>query len=82
MAPYDETLTTANVDERRAWAEDVMDDLEAEGVLADADRLVLHAGKAYYGELTPLLEDYAVDVAIPTAGLAFGETQAWYSERL
>ena len=43
---------------------------------------VFHAGRDYYDELIPLLDDTPVDVETPTDGLQFGETLAWYNENL
>jgi hypothetical protein len=80
--PYDETLTGASVARKREWAETVYDQLEAEGVLDGGNRLVFHSGRDYYTELIPLLEDTPVDVETPTDGLQFGETLAWYNDRL
>ena len=51
-------------------------------LLSDDLTLVLHAGKDYYEELLPLIEDSGVSVEIPTEGLGIGDTQAWYKERL
>ncbi|MFD1588127.1 DUF6884 domain-containing protein [Halorientalis brevis] len=83
IEPYDETLTGAPVARKREWAEHVFSELAAVGLLDESMSLVLHAGKAYYGELLPLLEESAVaEISIPTEGLAIGETLAWYSERL
>lgn len=82
IAPYDETLTGARVGQKREWANRVAEQLDEEGLLSDDITLVLHAGKDYYEELLPLLEDSNVSVEIPTEGLAIGETQAWYNERL
>ncbi|WP_049935127.1 DUF6884 domain-containing protein [Haloplanus natans] len=82
IEPYDETLTGARVGQKREWANRVAEQLDEEGLLSDDITLVLHAGKDYYEELLPLLEDNNVSVEIPTEGLAIGETQAWYNERL
>jgi hypothetical protein len=53
-------------------------------VLTDSTRLVLHAGRDYYDELIPLLNDADATITIdtPTAGLRSGETLAWYNDRL
>lgn len=83
VEPYDETLTGAPVARQREWAERVFAELDAAGLLDDSTLLVIHAGKSYYGELLPLLEDSdVVQISIPTEGLAIGETLAWYNERL
>jgi len=60
----------------------VYSELDEAGVLNGSTVLVIHAGKAYYEELLPLLE--AADVAgisIPTEGLRIGEKLAWYNEQ-
>ncbi|WP_225333354.1 DUF6884 domain-containing protein [Halomicrobium urmianum] len=83
IEPYDKTLTTAPKSERRDWADAVAADLQETGLLAPDARLVLHAGKTYYGELLPLLTDSDVgDVIIPTEGMRIGETLSWYNDRL
>lgn len=82
IEPYDETLTGAPVNRKREWANEVSDQLRDEGLLEDGNRLVFHAGRDYYSELLPLLEDTPVEVETPTDGLKFGETLAWYNDRL
>ena len=68
IEPYDETLSGARVVKKREWAEEVT--------------LVVHAGKDYYEELLPLIEDRDVSVEIPTEGLGIGGKKSWYKERL
>jgi hypothetical protein len=82
IEPYDETLSGARVAEKREWAKRVAQELDEEGLLSEEVTLVIHAGKDYYEELLPLIEDEDVTVEIPTEGLAFGETQAWYKKRI
>jgi len=82
IKPYDETLSGARVATKRKWAERVADQLDEQGLLSDDVALVFHAGKDYYGELLPLIENSGVTIKIPTEGLAIGEKQAWYKERL
>lgn len=82
IEPYDETLSGASVDRKREWARTVFEQLQAEGVLDEGNRLVFHAGRDYHEELQPLLADTPVTVAVPTDGLQYGETLSWYNERL
>ncbi|MFA1609876.1 DUF6884 domain-containing protein [Halobellus rubicundus] len=82
IEPYDETLSGARVATKREWAERVAGQLDEEGLLSDDVTLVLHAGKDYYEELLPLIEDRGVSVEIPTEGLRIGKTKAWYKERI
>jgi hypothetical protein len=82
IEPYDETLSGAQAARKREWAEKVAKQLDTEGLLSEDVTLVFHAGKDYYDELLPLIEDSGVSIEIPTEGLGIGETQAWYKERL
>lgn len=82
IEPYDETLSGASVDTKREWSQTVYDQLQQEGLLADGNRLVFHAGRDYYDELLPLLDDTPVQTETPTDGLQFGETLSWYNERI
>ena len=82
VKPYDETLSGASIDRKREWASTVFEQLRAEGVWEDGNRLVFHAGRDYHDELHPLLADTPVTVAVPTDGLQYGETLAWYNDRL
>ncbi|MBX0305699.1 DUF6884 domain-containing protein [Haloarcula salinisoli] len=82
IEPYDETLSGAPVARKREWADQVAAQLAEHGLLSEDVTLVLHAGKDYYEELLPRIEDSGVTVEIPTEGLAIGETQAWYNEQL
>ena len=82
IEPYDETLSQASVDTKRAWAQTVYQQLQEHGLLADGNRLVFHAGRDYYDELIPLLDEANIAVETPTDGLQYGETLAWYNEHL
>jgi hypothetical protein len=79
IEPYEETLTTATVEQRREWAHMVYEQLTANGLLKPDTTLVIHAGNAYYEPLLPLWENDPVSIEIPTEGLQIGETLAWYN---
>jgi len=79
IEPYDKTLSGASAGTKREWAETVFEQLRKEGLLADGDLLVFHAGRDYHEELTPLLSEKTVKFTVPTDGLQFGETLAWYN---
>ncbi|RKD86250.1 hypothetical protein ATJ93_4667 [Halopiger aswanensis] len=81
IEPYDETLTGARVGEKRAWATETFDELDTAGLLEADTTLVFHAGKAYYEELLPLLDETAVSIELPVEGLMIGERLGWYNER-
>ena len=82
IEPYDETLSGARVVKKREWAEEVAEELDEQGLLSEGITLVIHAGKDYYEELLPLIEDKDVSVEIPTEGLGIGGKKSWYKERL
>lgn len=82
IEPYDETLNNAGVEERREWSRVVVEQLREHDLLVEGNTLVIHAGKAYYEELLPLLETEPVNFEIPTEGLRMGESLAWYNERI
>ena len=81
IAPYEETLTNAGINQRHKWAQTVYDQLTANDLLQSGTTLVIHAGKAYYEPLLPLLETDPVTIEIPTEGLQIGDTLAWYNNQ-
>ena len=66
IEPYDDTLSGAPVARIREWAETVCDQLKGEGLLKDGNRLVFHAGRDYYSELIPLLNETPFEIETPT----------------
>jgi hypothetical protein len=79
IAPYERTLNTMQVAERRAWAERVARQL-AETV-PDLARVVLIAGARYREFLAEHLNARSVSVSIPMEGLRIGEQLSWLSQR-
>jgi hypothetical protein len=82
IEPYDDTLSGASADRKREWSRQVYEQLQERQLLSDDIRLVFHAGRDYYDELVPLLEDEPVETETPTDGLHYGETLAWYNDHL
>lgn len=82
IEPYDETLSGAPIDKRRDWARTVKEQLQQEGLLEDQNRLVFHAGRDYYDELLPILDEADIEAETPTDGLPYGKTLAWYNKQL
>jgi len=80
IEPYEETLRNYSKAQKREWASRVAGQMRERGLLEAGTTLVIHAGKDYYVELLPRIEDMTVE--IPTEGLGIGEKQAWYKERL
>ena len=80
LAPYEQTLTTARVGERRAWSERVLGQLILE--LGDLTAFVfeIHAGRAYYAHgLLEGLQRGNARVEIPVEGLSLGQRLQHYS---
>jgi len=82
IEPYDDTLSGASVNRKRDWAQTVYEQLQEKDLLDEENRLVFHAGRDYYDQLLPLLEGTDVAIETPTDGLRYGETLAWYNDRL
>lgn len=80
IQPYEKTLTTMRVVERRMWAAKVLDALEP--CLADADTVVFFAGKRYREFLEPSLRSRGVALDVPMRGLSQGRQLAWLGARL
>lgn len=80
IEPYEETLRNYSKAQKREWASRVAGQMRERGLLETETTFVIHAGKDYYVELLPYIEDMTVE--IPTEGLGIGEKQAWYKERL
>lgn len=78
IAPYDHTLNTLGVGERRAWATKVLDKLLPETV--GQRRVVMFAGHRYREFLIEPLRRHGIKVVVPMAHLRLGEQLAWLSE--
>lgn len=82
IEPYNESLTNALKAEREQWAKETFQQLQDEGLLVGENTLIIHAGKAYYGELLPLLEETPVQYELLTEGLGIGSKMKWYNENV
>jgi hypothetical protein len=78
IAPYDHTLNTLGVADRRAWANKVLVKLLPES--AGVKRVVIFAGHRYREFLVEPLERRGIRVEVPMAHLARGEQLRWLSE--
>jgi hypothetical protein len=78
IAPYEYTLNTLGVADRRAWANKVLDKLLPE--IADVKRVVMFAGHRYREFLVEPLEQRGIKVEVPMAHLKRGEQLRWLSE--
>jgi hypothetical protein len=75
ISPYERTLNTMVVGDRRAWAERVSSQIEE--ALPDLLRVVFLAGARYREFLTRHLAGRGVEVAVPMEGLRIGEQLSW-----
>lgn len=80
IEPYDKTLRGATARQKRMWAEKVVNQMQEHDLIDTDARFVIHAGKDYYAELLPLLEQRGATTSVPTAGLGIGEKMAWYDQ--
>jgi hypothetical protein len=79
IAPYDYTLNTLGVAERRLWAAKVLDKLVPE--IRDERRVVMLAGARHREFLIEPLEHHGMKVIVPMAHLTRGEQLGWLTER-
>ena len=77
-SPYDYTLNTLGVAERRDWATDILDKLLPE--MASERRVVMFAGYRYREFLVEPLRQRGIEVEVPMANLTRGKQLAWLSE--
>ncbi len=75
IRPYEKTLNTMRVKERRAWAEHVLAGLGP--CLDGVDTVVFFAGQRYREFLEPELRERGLAVQVPMRGLGQGQQLAW-----
>ncbi|PBB34345.1 DUF6884 domain-containing protein [Mesorhizobium sp. WSM3882] len=75
IGPYDRTLKTLPIEQRRAWAQETF------GALMQAEpgisSVIILAGQRYREFLVPKLLNHGIKVDIPMAHLRQGEQLAW-----
>lgn len=75
IAPYEFTLNSLGVAERRAWAADVLARLLP--IAKNYRQVVIFAGQRYREFLVGPLKDLGLDVTVPMEGLRLGEQLSW-----
>jgi hypothetical protein len=75
IEPYELTLNTLGVEDRRRWAERVKQQLATHGNLPTT--VVMLAGARYREHLEPYLTSAGVRVEVPMEGLRIGEQLRW-----
>jgi hypothetical protein len=77
IEPYELTLNTLPVKERRRWARRVQQQIEDGGSLPS--KVVILGGARYREFLEPYLRSAGVEVEVPMEGLRIGEQLSWLS---
>jgi len=80
IEPYNTTLKSAKKSVKEEWSRKVFNQLKKMRLLAN--KLIIHAGKDYYGYLIPLLEKEGVEYILPTKNLGIGQQKAWYKSKI
>lgn len=75
IPPYDQTLNTMGVADRRAWADRVQKQMGE--MLPDADEVIVLAGVRYRENLMTYLGGRFPRVSIPMEGLQIGRQLSW-----
>jgi hypothetical protein len=75
IAPYEQTLNTMGVSERRGWACVVREQMDKQ--MPDATRIVVLAGQRYREFLMDYLRGRTGTVEVPMAGLGIGKQLSW-----
>ncbi|MDF1513210.1 MAG: hypothetical protein P1S60_05330 [Anaerolineae bacterium] len=73
--PYDLTLKTMGVADRREWSRRVLSELLS--VVLPGDRIIFLAGKDYREYLIPSLEKVGCIIDVPMKGLSYGKQLQW-----
>lgn len=76
LAPYEQTLNTMGVADRRAWARRVQAQMDHD--LPHTQRIVVFAGQRYREYLMAYLHRRGFTVEIPLEGLGIGEQLSWF----
>ena len=79
IAPYDLTLNSLRVADRRAWATGVLQQLLPETLTEK--RVVILAGRRYYEFIIEPLKKMGLTVELPMQHLGLGEQLSWLSKQ-
>ena len=80
IVPYDLTLNTMPIGDRRQWAGKVLTQMEPH--LGDAKSIVFLAGRRYREFLEPSLRSRGLVVSVPMEGLGIGKQLRWLTRKL
>jgi hypothetical protein len=77
IAPYEKTLNTMGVNDRKAWAQRVTTQMDS--AISPCQRIAVFAGSRYREFLMHYLQQRAREVIVPLEGLRIGEQLSWLS---
>ena len=80
ISPYNLTLNSMPVADRRRWAQTVLTQLDPH--LDGVESIVILAGRRYREFLEPSLQSRGLPVSVPMAGLRIGEQLRWLNRML
>ena len=80
VEPYERTLNTMGIADRRAWAKRV--DCDLAEIVPDLSQAIFLAGERYREFLVQHLAARSVTVSVPMAGLRIGEQLSWLTKHL
>ena len=80
LAPYEQTLNSMGISERRAWAERVQ--MQMDQALPDVGHVILFAGQRYREFLLPYFRRHGIIVEVPLEGLRIGEQLRWLGQHI
>lgn len=80
IKPYEKTLNTMSVKERKTWAANVWRQMQHH--IIRPQRFVILAGERYRDDLLPYFEQADIDVLIPMQGLTIGRQLQWLKQAL
>ena len=81
IEPYELTLKTMTNQQRKLWAEKVVNQLEKRIGLQKIKECYFHTGKEYREHLIPLLQNAGIKCYVPLKGLSIGKQIQWYKTR-
>jgi hypothetical protein len=80
MEPYDVSIRTFSISEKREWAKNVVHDLIKLETTVNY-QLYLHGGRVYRDFIEPELECNRITYEVPLKGMGIGQQLAWYDEQ-
>jgi hypothetical protein len=81
MHPYDVSIKTFSIFEKRQWAHAVIKKFN-EYEHPEKKMVYLHGGLVYRKHLEPELKNFGFDYVVPLKGLGIGKQLTWYDKHL